>query len=113
MALISTFIKKHAHYNKEHIGYQRNQANNLLDNTAERERLMNEMSKINPASRFMLYYFGLGKKARDVRQFRDYVMTTHDQLKNSNTIGNDMELLLGKEELTLPEQQTLEKYISE
>jgi len=91
MAFAKTLFKKYAHYNKEHIGYQRNQANNLLNNTAERERLMNEMSKMNPASRFMLYYFGLGKKARDVRQFRDYVMTTHDQLENSDTLGSKME----------------------
>ncbi len=113
MAFTKTLFKKYAHYNKEHIGYQRNQANNLLNNTAERNRLMDEMSKMNPASRFMLYYFGLGKKARDVRQFRDYVMTTHDQLENSNTLGSKIEWLLSKPQLTPQEQQELEKYISE
>jgi len=113
MAFAKTLFKKYAHYNKEHIGYQRNQATNLLNNTAERDRLMNEMSQMNPASRFMLYYFGLGKKARDVRQFRDYVMTTHDQLENSNTLGNRIEGLLKKPQLTATEQQELEKYISE
>ncbi|MCX6824515.1 MAG: hypothetical protein NT085_05320 [candidate division SR1 bacterium] len=113
MAFAKTLFKKYAHYNKEHIGYQRNQATNLLNNTAERDRLMNEMSQMNPASRFMLYYFGLGKKARDVRQFRDYVMTTHDQLENSDTLGTKMEGLLNKPQLTPAEQQELEKYISE
>ena len=91
MAFAKTYFKKHAHYNKEHMGYQRNQAVNLLENTKERERLMNEISNMNPAKRFMLYYFGLGKQARDVRQFRDYVMTTHDQLENSNTLAGKME----------------------
>jgi len=91
MAFTKTLFKKYAHYNKEHIGYQRNQAVNLMDNTQERTRLMNEMSNMNPASRFFLYYFGLGKKARDVRQFRDYVMTTHDQLANSNTLASQIE----------------------
>ena len=113
MAFTKTLFKKYAHYNKEHIGYQKNQANNLLNNTAERNRLMDEMSKMNPATRFMLYYFGLGKKARDVRQFRDYVMTTHDQLENSNTLGSKIEWLLSKPQLTPQEQQELEKYISE
>ena len=113
MAFTKTLFKKYAHYNKEHIGYQRNQANNLLNNTAERDRLMNEVSNMNPATRFMRYYFGLGKKARDVRQFRDYVMTTHDQLENSDSLGKKMEWLLKKPQLTGQEQQELEKYISE
>jgi hypothetical protein len=91
MAAIKTLFKKYAHYNKEHIGYQRNQAVNLLQNSQERERLMNEMTNINPAKRFMLYYFGLGKKARDVRQFRDYVMTTHDQLEDSKSLVSNIE----------------------
>ncbi len=113
MAFTQTLFKKYAHYNKEHIGYQRNQANNLLNNTTERERLMNEMTKMNGFQRTMLYYFGLGKKARDVRQFRDYVMTTHDQLANSNTLGTKIEWLLSRPQLTSQEQQELEKYISE
>jgi len=57
MAFVKTLFKKYAHYNKEHIGYQRNQAVNLLENRKERERLMNEISKMNPATRFMRYYF--------------------------------------------------------
>jgi len=91
MAFTKTLFKKYAHYNKEHIGYQRNQAVNLLENSHERDRLMDEMNKMNGFSRFFLYYFGLGKKARDVRQFRDYVMTTHDQLENSNTLAGKIE----------------------
>jgi len=91
MAAFKTLFKKYAHYNKEHIGYQRNQAVNILQNTKERERLINEVSKMNPATRFMRYYFGLGKKARDVRQFRDYVLTTHDQLEDSKSLGNKIE----------------------
>lgn len=113
MAFTKTLFKKYAHYNKEHIGYQRNQAVNLLQNTAERERLMNEISKMGGFQRTMRYYFGLGKKARDVRQFRDYVMTTHNQLENSNTLNTKMEKLLSKPQLTTQEQQELEKYISE
>jgi len=74
---------------------------------------MNEISNINPAKRFMLYYFGMSKKARDVRKFRDYMMTTHDQLKNSNTLSSRIEWLLRIAELTLPEQEELERYISE
>lgn len=113
MAFVKTLVKKHAHYNKEHIGYQRNQAVNLLNNTAERNRLMDEMTKMSGFKRTMLYYFGLGKKARDVRQFRDYVMTTHDQLENSNTLAGKLEALLKKPQLTAAEQQTLERHISE
>jgi len=112
MAFTKTLFKKYAHYNKEHIGYQRNQATNLLENTKERERLMNLCTNMNPAKRFMLYYFGLGKKARDIRQFRDYVMTTHDQLKNSETLGKKIEWLLKKSQLSTQEQQQLEQYIS-
>lgn len=113
MAFAKTLFKKYSHYNKEHIGYQRNQAVNLLNNTAERNRLMNEMSKMSGFKRTMLYYFGLGKTARDVRQFRDYVMTTHDQLADSNTLASKMEALLKKPQLTPQEQQTLERLISE
>lgn len=91
MAFTKTLFKKYAHYNKEHIGYQRNQAVNLFQNNQERERLMNEIGKMNPAKRFMLYYFGLGKTARDVRQFSDYVMTTHDQLENSSSLAGKLE----------------------
>ena len=112
MAALKTLFKKYAHYNKEHIGYQRNQAVNLMQNTQERERLMNEVTNMNPATRFMRYYFGLGKKARDVRQFRDYVMTTHDQLEDSKSLASKMKGLLNKPELTTQEQQDLEKYIS-
>lgn len=113
MAAIKTLFKKYAHYNKEHIGYQRNQANNILNNRAERNRLMNEMSKMNPASRFMRYYFGLGKKARDVRQFRDYVMTTHDQLENSKTLASKIDNLLKKPQLTNTEPRQLEDAIGQ
>lgn len=113
MAFAKTLLKKHAHYNKEHIGYQRNQSTNLLNNTQERERLMNEISNMSWMKRAMLYYFGLGKKARDVRQFRDYVMTTHDQLEDSNTLAAKMEWLLSKPQLTTQEQQQVERYISE
>ncbi len=113
MAFAKTLFKKYTHYNKEHIGYQRNQAVNLLNNTAERNRLMDEMTKMSGFKRTMLYYFGLGKKARDVRQFRDYVMTTHDQLADSQTLGSKMEVLLKKPQLTPAEQETLERYISE
>ena len=113
MALIATYIKKHAHYNKEHIGYQRNQANNLMENRKEREKLMNEINKMNPATRFMLYHFGLGKKARDVRQFRDYVTTTHDQLENSKTLADKMDKLLKKPQLTNTEPRQLEDLIGQ
>ncbi len=113
MAFLKTYLKKYSHYNKEHIGYQRNQATNLLENTAERNRLMDEINKMNPAKRFFLYHFGLGKTARDIRQFRDYVMTTHDQLKNSETLGQDIENLLKKPQLTDAEKNTLEKYLAE
>jgi hypothetical protein len=57
MAFLKTYLKKHSHYNKEHIGYQRNQATNLLEDNKERDRLMNEISKMNPASKFFYYYF--------------------------------------------------------
>jgi len=73
---------------------------------------MNEMSKLNPASKFFLYYFGLGKKARDVRQFRDYVMTTHDQLENSKTLADKMENLLSKPILENSDPDELERLIA-
>jgi hypothetical protein len=99
MAFTKTLFKKYSHYNKEYVGYQRNQAVNILENRKERDRLMKEIGKMNPASRFFHYYFGLGKTARDVRQFRDYVMTTHDQLKNSKTLAEEIEKLLFKQQL--------------
>jgi len=37
MAFVKTLFKKYSHYNKEHIGYQRNQAVNLVKNTEKRE----------------------------------------------------------------------------
>jgi len=104
LAASKTLLKKHAHYNKEHIGYQRNQAVNLKENRTERERLLNEIGKMNPASRFFYYYFGLGKKARKVRQFSDYVMTTHDQLENSREIAEKMEKILNKGKLDANDQ---------
>lgn len=112
MAFAKTLLSKHAHYNKEHIGYQRNQANNLLKNTKERNKLMNEISKMNSFKRTMLYYFGMGKKANDVRQFRDYVMTTHDQLENTQQLSNQIEQLLQNPQLSDKEQQYLEKLLS-
>ncbi|MFA7298701.1 MAG: hypothetical protein WC010_03595 [Candidatus Absconditabacterales bacterium] len=113
MAFVKTFIKKHAHYNKEHVGYQRNQAVNLMENRNEREKLMNEISKMNPATRFMLYHFGFGKKARDVRQFKDYIMTTHDQLKNSKELTNSINDLLTQPELDGTKPRQLEDLIGQ
>jgi hypothetical protein len=111
MAAGKTLFKKYSHYNKEHIGYQRNQAVNLLGNRKEREKLMNEMSTMNPATRFMRYYFGLGKKARDVRQFKDYVMTTHDQMKNTKELAADINGLLSQIHLDGSKPRELEDLI--
>lgn len=112
MAFAKTLLSKHAHYNKEHIGYQRNQATNLTLNTQERNKLMEEISKMNGFKRAMLYYFGMGKQASNVRQFRDYVMTTHDQLENTNTLGHNIENLLEQPTLDRKQQEELEKQIS-
>lgn len=113
MAFANTLFKKYAHYNKEHIGYQRNQAVNLFENRKEREKLMNEIGKMNPASRFFYYYFWLGKKARDVRQFKDYVLTTHDQLKDSKTLANDINNLLIESQLDGTKPRQLEDLVGQ
>ncbi len=113
LAASKTLLKKHAHYNKEHIGYQRNQAVNLKENRTERERLLNEIGKMNPASRFFYYYFGLGKKARDVRQFSDYVLTTQDQLKDSKKLASDINKLLKLPQLTDTQPRQLEDLIGQ
>lgn len=112
MAFAHTLFKKYAHYNKEHIGYQRNQAVNLWENTKERERLLDEIGKMNWAKRFLYYYFWLGKKARDVRQFRDYILTTHNQLKDSNTVANDIEVLVNKPQLIGTDADQLERLVA-
>lgn len=113
MTFIKTLLKRHSHYNKEHIGYQRNQANNLLTNRAERTRLLNEMNKMGSWEKFFRYYFGIGKKSKEVRQFRDYLKTTHDQLENSKDMIQKMETLLHKEKLTNTEPDQLERLIAQ
>jgi glutaredoxin 2 len=113
MTFIKTLFKRYSHYNKEHIGYQKNQANNLLTNRAERTRLLNEMNKMGSSEKFFRYYFGIGKRSKEVRQFRDYLKTTHDQLENSKDMIQKMETLLHKGKLTNTEPDELERLIAQ
>jgi len=107
------FFKKHAHYNKEHRWYQTRQATNLAMNTQERQRLNNVVWWMSRFRRNALYYFWLGKTARDVRQFRDYVQTTQNKLEDTNQVNASIENLINKNVLLNPEIINLEDRLAE
>jgi hypothetical protein len=107
------FFKKHAHYNKEHRWYQTRQATNLAMNTQERQRLNNVVWWMSRFRRNALYYFWLGKTARDVRQFRDYVQTTQNKLEDTNQVNASIENLINKNVLSNPEIINLEDRLAE
>jgi glycine cleavage system H lipoate-binding protein len=107
------FFKKHAHYNKEHRWYQTRQATNLAMNTQERQRLNNVVWWMSRFRRNALYYFWLGNTARDVRQFRDYIQTTQNQLEDTNQVNASIENLINKNVLSSPETINLEDRLAE
>ena len=73
---LTTLIKKKSHYEKENRSYQRMQATNLRDYRNKRTNLANEVA-------WMKWYEWRfwWKKKRTRDQFRDYVLTTQDQLE--------------------------------
>ena len=78
MSFLTTLVKKKAHYERENRSYQRMQATNLTDYRNKRTQLANEVAWMKwREGRFW------GKKARVRDQYKDYVLTTQDQLSLS------------------------------
>ena len=78
MSFLTTLVKKKAHYERENRSYQRMQATNLTDYRNKRAALANEVAGMH-------WYEGRfwGEKARIRRQYKDYILTTQDQLSLS------------------------------
>ena len=78
MSFLTTLIKKKAHYERENRSYQRMQATNLNDYRNKRAALANEVAGMH-------WYEGRfwWEKARIRKQYKDYVLTTQDQLSLS------------------------------
>ncbi len=78
MSFLTTLVKKKAHYERENRSYQRMQATNLTDYRNRRAALANEVAGMH-------WYEGRfwGEKARIRRQYKDYILTTQDQLSLS------------------------------
>ena len=97
MSAITTLFKKKSHYEREHRSYQRMQATNLTDYRNKRTNLANDVA-------WMKWYQGrfrwLRKKTRELKrtraQFRDYVLTTQDQLSLTSKLLADIKTYLNK-----------------
>ena len=78
MSFLTTLVKKKAHYERENRSYQRMQATNLTDYRNKRIALANEVAGMH-------WYEGRfwGEKARIRKQYKDYILTTQDQLSLS------------------------------
>ena len=91
MSAITTLVKKKSHYEKENRSYQRMQATNLADYRTKRDNLANEVA-------WMKWYEGRfwwpKKRIRD--QYRDYVLTTQDQLSSTSKLLTDIKAYFNK-----------------
>ena len=85
-SFLTTLFKKKSHYEKEHRSYQRMQATNLDEYRKNREDLANEIAGMK---RYEWRFWW--KKARDRRQYRDYIKTTQDQLLLSTWLTKKIE----------------------
>ena len=97
MSAITTLVKKKSHYERENRSYQRMQATNLTDYRNKRRNLANDVA-------WMKWYQGrfrwFKKKTRELKrtrdQFRDYVLTTQDQLASTSQLLTNIKAYLNK-----------------
>ena len=109
MSAITTLFKKKAHYERENRSYQRMQATNLTDYRNKRTNIANDVA-------WMKWYQGRfrGPKKRARKQFRDYVLTTQDQLASTNQLLIDIKTNLNKwTVLTAWEKNDLAKLLAD
>ena len=106
---LTTFVNKKSHYEKEYRSYQRMQATNLTEYRNNRANLANEVA-------WMKLYEGRfwWKKSRNRQQFKDYILTTQDQLLSTNELVTNIKTYLKKGNiLTTTEKEDLGKLLAD